>query len=1108
MIRRSLVFLCCASVVVLAATDHSGGADEPKRVPVYCPAIGAEDRPRTNAFGEQTGQPTLVVLGTARRVGKDDERALGAPVEIEVEKVLFGSHPETKVRCVAGSGYWPDEKPQRLILALTPQLDSKEYPFEVRYTLPPEEEKPVAALSAARMTYNVFSAETVFVGKEVLASADKGRVIEVRRVLHGPESLKDKRVCVDLLEHPIRRGAAEPTEPLPTVGEHIYFVAGVEPEYKKKGFRAIENPDGPVYLVSYHLPGAVEKTVVDTLKQREQYPLVEIENGGEKVTYREVLFRGSVADAVAFLGSGSEGAVALAGRSLIHRKKEALAPVLAAIRADLFLVERKGGFHQLRNLIQLLPQLDPKKEAVHELVEKWLVRLATKPPEPRALERTSTYYQPEQQHVDVNHSLAWLLEQLDQKTVLERYGKRLLALRDQVSARWKQEVQLALDVAKVEDNFELAAALERLKDVRPVRSKSGLRHPGGRGEGVVAFTPDGKHLATVGGGDLRVWRTGDWTLAVPPTPLTGSIERLVFSPDGKYLYIAGGGGLQIHARYNWKEGRLDRAYVGHKSGVAELLLSADGKTMVTSNYYEETIHVWDTETGQIRRTFKTPNLAYQIALSPDGSTLLRRIALEGGDKEARTAWKVEALAQGALEIPEAVLEDNPALVAFSPDGKYFLAVGRTDGWGGSPTERTVRLHDVRDKFRELDKTTIKSLPPKRVIFDVERGVVLVHGQWSAHDIHALSVPNLKLLKGSEKVQQRCRDPKSVCLSPDGKLLATASLFRPAPQLFRTDTYEEVIPYDGHGDTVSSVFFQPGGKLLRTLGRDNTICTWDARTMKLLKRQSLPPGWNQQSSREPDGRYLISATDGGQEHVLRTFDVEADKVVATVKVPRAMFGFLQLFWLNDREVYAVSTDELCHFDATTGKVIARREFKGGRGRWSGLSGDGKEFVVIGGWIPRSPRVEVERVSVESGKAIPVGGCDLRTFSGNRAGVVPGDKYFYVAEPGMHLFDVRTLKPVWSRDFGWTLSLSFATDGSRYAVATEDGIYADRHLRQWDLQMPGVVRIHDVETGRTLGAFAASTRGVSVKLSPDGKQLAVANDDGTIELWDLSGRLSKE
>jgi WD40 repeat protein len=69
-------------------------------------------------------------------------------------------------------------------------------------------------------------------------------------------------------------------------------------------------------------------------------------------------------------------------------------------------------------------------------------------------------------------------------------------------------------------------------------------------------------------------------------------------------------------------------------------------------------------------------------------------------------------------------------------------------------------------------------------------------------------------------------------------------------------------------------------------------------------------------------------------------------------------------------------------------------------------------------------------------------------------------------------------------------------------TGSRIYVDRNLRQWDAQTQSVVRMHHTETGRTLGAFPASTRWVSVKFAPDAKQLAVTNDDGTFELWDLS------
>ena len=91
-----------------------------------------------------------------------------------------------------------------------------------------------------------------------------------------------------------------------------------------------------------------------------------------KVTRREVLFRGSVEDAVALLGSESEGpSFSLAGSWCIT--EGVTAPVIAAIKADLLLVERKGGFADY-TLTTLLPRLDTgtNKEAVHELVEVWL----------------------------------------------------------------------------------------------------------------------------------------------------------------------------------------------------------------------------------------------------------------------------------------------------------------------------------------------------------------------------------------------------------------------------------------------------------------------------------------------------------------------------------------------------------------------------------------------------------------------------------------------------------------------------------------------------------------------------------------------------------------
>src|SRR5262249_46729737 len=153
---------------------------------------------------------------------------------------------------------------------------------------------------------------------------------------------------------------------------------------------------------------------------------------------------------------------------------------------------------------------------------------------------------------------------------------------------------------------------------------------------------------------------------------------------------------------------------------------------------------------------------------------------------------------------------------------------------------------------------------------------------------------------------------------------------------------------------------------------------------------------------------------------------------------------------------------------TGKVIARREFKAEFGRGADLTEDGKDYFIIGGWLPRSPSVSIDRVSLQTSRSTRVGEFTLGRFTGNDRGLVPGGKYFYIGDPGLFLFDRQPLKPVMERTFRGTntLSLHFTHDGSRFAIVTGGRINVDRNLRQWDPGTQSVVRIHDTKSGRTL------------------------------------------
>jgi WD40 repeat protein len=116
--------------------------------------------------------------------------------------------------------------------------------------------------------------------------------------------------------------------------------------------------------------------------------------------------------------------------------------------------------------------------------------------------------------------------------------------------------------------------------------------PGGAAA-AVAFSPDGRTLATTAGGSIRLWDTAtQQEIGTPMTAASGPAHGLAFSPDGTMLATAGGDG---------------------------------------------TARLWDVATQQEIGTPMTagPDALYAVAFSADGGVL----TTAGGDGTARS-WDV------------------------------------------------------------------------------------------------------------------------------------------------------------------------------------------------------------------------------------------------------------------------------------------------------------------------------------------------------------------------------------------------------------------------------------------------------------------------------------
>jgi WD40 repeat protein len=363
---------------------------------------------------------------------------------------------------------------------------------------------------------------------------------------------------------------------------------------------------------------------------------------------------------------------------------------------------------------------------------------------------------------------------------------------------------------------------------------------------AVAYSPDGKTLASAHGAEVRLWDVGTGMLKLTLTGHMRSIFRIAFSPDGKTLASAS---LDRTVRlWDVETGWVKQTLTGYTSDVYNVAFSPDGKILTSAGYGG--VHLWDVETGWVKQTLTTDDSKYNVVFSQDGKTLT------SGNRYAVKLWDVRT---STLKLEQMINVFDGG--GFSPDGGMFSPDAEMLANWGSGSDNSVELWGVEAGVL-MQTITGHTLSVNSVAFSPDSRTLA-----SASGDMTIRLSNVWSGTGRWTFIGHTDSVESVAFSPDGKILASGSLDKTV-RLWDERWVRPQQTLIGHTSGVYSVAFSPNGKILAS-GGFSEVCLWDVETGAL--RHILKGHTNRINSVafSPDGKILAS---GSSDHTVILWDL--------------------------------------------------------------------------------------------------------------------------------------------------------------------------------------------------------------------------------------------